>query len=65
MIIYPENHPKNIKVYVDKFAHLGQVVYKVKRLPRQIFYIDVGNIPSERVKQYLKEVKESIRGNLS
>jgi len=38
------------------------VIYRVVRAPeRRAFYIDVGNMPAQRVKQYLEQIKNDIR----
>jgi hypothetical protein len=38
------------------------VIYRLVRAPeRRIFYIDVGNMPAQRVKQYLESVKNELR----
>lgn len=38
------------------------IIYRLVRAPeRRIFYIDVGNMPPQRVKQYLEQVKNDMR----
>lgn len=38
------------------------IIYRIVRAPeRRIFYIDVGNMPAQRQKQYLETVKNDIR----
>lgn len=38
------------------------IIYRIVRAPeRRVFYIDVGNMPPQRVKQYLEQVKNEIR----
>lgn len=38
------------------------VIYRLVRAPeRRVYYIDVGNMPQQRVKQYLETVKNEIR----
>lgn len=38
------------------------VIYRIVRAPeRRVFYIDVGNMPAQRVKQYLEQVKNDLR----
>lgn len=38
------------------------IIYRIVRAPeRRVFYIDVGNMPAQRVKQYLEQVKNEIR----
>ena len=38
------------------------IIYRIVRAPeRRVFYIDVGNMPPNRVKQYLEQVKNDIR----
>lgn len=38
------------------------IIYRIVRAPeRRVFYIDVGNMPAQRVKQYLEQVKNDIR----
>lgn len=38
------------------------IIYRIVRAPeRRVFYIDVGNMPPQRVKKYLEEVKNEIR----
>ena len=38
------------------------VIYRLVRAPeRRVFYIDVGNMPAQRVKQYLEQVRTDIR----
>lgn len=38
------------------------IIYRIVRAPeRRVFYVDVGNLPPQRVKQYLEQVKNEIR----
>lgn len=38
------------------------IIYRIVRAPeRRIFYVDVGNMPAQRVKQYLDQIKNDIR----
>lgn len=38
------------------------MIYRIVRAPeRRVFYVDVGNMPPQRVKQYLEQVKNEIR----
>lgn len=38
------------------------IIYRIVRAPeRRVFYIDTGNMPPQRVKQYLEQVKNEIR----
>ena len=38
------------------------IIYRIVRAPeRRVFYIDVGNMPPQRVKQYLEQVRNEIR----
>lgn len=38
------------------------IIYRIVRAPeRRVFYIDVGNMPGQRVKAYLEQVKNDIR----
>lgn len=38
------------------------IIYRIVRAPeRRVFYIDVGNMPNQRVKQYLESIKNDIR----
>jgi hypothetical protein len=38
------------------------VIYRLTRAPeRRVYYIDVGNMPAQRVKQYLESVKNELR----
>jgi hypothetical protein len=38
------------------------IIYRIVRAPeRRVFYIDVGNMPPQRVKQYLEQIKNDIR----
>lgn len=38
------------------------IIYRIVRAPeRRVFYIDVGNMPQQRVKQYLEQIKNDIR----
>jgi hypothetical protein len=38
------------------------IIYRIVRAPeRRVFYIDVGNMPAQRVKQYLEQIKNDIR----
>jgi hypothetical protein len=38
------------------------IIYRLVRAPeRRVFYIDVGNMPAQRVKQYLESVKNELR----
>lgn len=38
------------------------IIYQIVRAPeRRVFYIDVGNMPQQRVKQYLESIKNDIR----
>lgn len=38
------------------------IIYRIVRAPeRRVFYIDVGNMPAPRVKQYLEGIKNEIR----
>lgn len=40
----------------------ASIIYRVVRAPeRRVFYIDVGNMPPQRVKQYLEQIKNDIR----
>ena len=40
----------------------ASVIYRIVRAPeRRVFYIDVGNTPPQRVKQYLEQIKNDIR----
>jgi hypothetical protein len=40
----------------------AMVIYRIVRAPeRRVFYIDVGNMPAQRVKQYLEQVKNDVR----
>jgi hypothetical protein len=40
----------------------ASIIYRVVRAPeRRVFYIDVGNMPNQRVKQYLEGIKNDIR----
>ncbi len=40
----------------------SSVIYRIVRAPeRRVFYIDVGNMPAQRVKQYLDSIKNDIR----
>ena len=41
------------------------VIYRITRAPeRRIFYVDVGNLPSGRAEQYLKDVMDRYRNKL-
>ena len=41
------------------------VIYRITRAPeRRIFYVDVGNLPSNRAEQYLKDVMDRYRNKL-
>lgn len=52
---------------VKTFRQLGMledaaIIYRIVRAPeRRIFYIDVGNMPAQRVKQYMENVKNDMR----
>lgn len=38
------------------------IIYRIQRAPeRRVFYIDVGKMPPQRVKQYLEQIKNEIR----
>jgi hypothetical protein len=38
------------------------IIYRIVRAPeRRVFYVDVGNMPAQRVKTYLEQVKNEIR----
>jgi len=38
------------------------IIYRIVRAPeRRVFYIDTGNMPPQRVKQYLEQIKNEIR----
>ncbi len=38
------------------------VIYRIQRAPeRRVFYIDVGKMPPQRVKQYLEQIKNEIK----
>lgn len=38
------------------------IIYRIVRAPeRRVFYIDVGNMPAQRVKQYMEQIKNDIR----
>jgi len=38
------------------------IIYRIQRAPeRRVFYIDVGKMPPNRVKQYLEQIKNEIR----
>ena len=38
------------------------IIYRIVRAPeRRVFYVDVGNIPPQRVKQYLEQIKNEMR----
>jgi len=38
------------------------IIYRIQRAPeRRVFYVDVGNMPPQRVKTYLEQVKNEIR----
>lgn len=38
------------------------IIYRIVRAPeRRVFYIDTGNMPPQRVKQYLQQIKDEIR----
>lgn len=38
------------------------IIYRIVRAPeRRVFYIDTGNMPPQRVKQYLNQIKDEIR----
>lgn len=40
----------------------SSIIYRIVRAPeRRVFYIDVGNMPAQRVKQYLDQIKNDIR----
>lgn len=40
----------------------ASIIYRIVRAPeRRVFYIDVGNMPPQRVRQYLESVKNDIR----
>jgi len=40
----------------------SSIIYRIVRAPeRRVFYIDVGNMPQQRVKQYLESIKNDIR----
>ena len=41
------------------------VIYRITRSPeRRIFYIDVGNLPTGKAEQYLKDVMNRYRNKL-
>jgi len=41
------------------------VIYRITRAPeRRIFYVDVGNLPSNRAEQYLKDIMDRYRNKL-
>jgi hypothetical protein len=38
------------------------IIYRIVRAPeRRVFYIDVGNMPPQRVKQYIEQIRNDIR----
>ncbi len=38
------------------------IIYRIVRAPeRRVFYVDVGNMPAQRIKTYLEQVKNEIR----
>jgi len=38
------------------------IIYRIVRAPeRRVFYVDTGNLPPQRVKQYLEQIKNEIR----
>lgn len=38
------------------------IIYRIVRAPeRRVFYVDVGNMPPQRVKQYLEQIKNELR----
>jgi uncharacterized membrane protein YgcG len=38
------------------------IIYRIVRAPeRRVFYVDTGNMPPQRVKQYLEQIKNEIR----
>lgn len=38
------------------------LIYRIVRAPeRRVFYVDVGNMPPQRVKQYLEQIKNELR----
>lgn len=38
------------------------IIYRIVRAPeRRVFYVDVGNMPPQRVKQYIEQIKNDIR----
>lgn len=40
----------------------ASIIYRIVRAPeRRVFYIDVGNQPPQRIKQYLEQIKNDIR----
>jgi hypothetical protein len=40
----------------------ASIIYRITRAPeRRVFYVDVGNMPPQRVKQYLEQIKNDIR----
>ena len=40
----------------------SSIIYRIVRAPeRRVFYIDVGNMPAQRVKQYLDQIRNDIR----
>lgn len=40
----------------------SSIIYRIVRAPeRRVFYIDVGNMPPQRIKQYLEQIKNDIR----
>lgn len=40
----------------------ASIIYRIVRAPeRRVFYIDVGNMPQQRVKQYLESIKNDLR----
>lgn len=44
------------------WVYAGLIIYRIVRAPeRRVFYVDVGNMPAQRVKQYLEQVKNEIR----
>lgn len=52
---------------VRTFRQLGMLedsmlIYRIVRAPeRRVFYVDVGNMPAQRVQQYLDKIKNDIR----
>lgn len=51
MIIYPDGHPKDVKIWK----------VKMPSTERRIFYIDVGKLPAARAQEYLEFVKQQVK----